>query len=182
MKSNAELHEYGIQNEKSDMRIHVCPRVRRVYVYPTSAGRESLKKGIHTLGYQHQINFPTAEGLRVRPFDIAGFLEIKLPDEAIWDEINFSKSDGTSQKGRKAVKVVLYMAEKKLPPFVSNSKIEVIRDGLNQRDGVDIIAESSKGGRMRIQVKCDFDGGRRSLGGTGYLYLQTHECNPLSKH
>ena len=30
-----------------------------------------------------------------------------------------------------------------------------------------------------IQVKCDWNAGHKELGGTGNLFLQVEECNPL---
>ncbi len=32
---------------------------------------------------------------------------------------------------------------------------------------------------LHTQVKCDFDGGRKELGGTGNLFLQVKEANPF---
>lgn len=55
---------------------------------------------------------------------------------------------------------------------------EIITSTKLQYEGLDIII----GLGARIQVKCDFAGGERALGGTGNLFIQTQECNPHRKH
>jgi hypothetical protein len=47
-----------------------------------------------------------------------------------------------------------------------------------QFEGLDIVVAT----RVRIQVKLDFRGGERELGGTGNLFLQTAECNPTRSY
>jgi hypothetical protein len=46
-----------------------------------------------------------------------------------------------------------------------------------QIEGMDIIVNC----KVKIQVKCDFTGGRKPLG-SGNLFLQTAECNPLRNY
>jgi hypothetical protein len=49
-----------------------------------------------------------------------------------------------------------------------------------QIDGDDIVVLTGAN-RVHIQVKCDYPGGDKALGGTGNLYLQVAERNPLKK-
>ena len=46
----------------------------------------------------------------------------------------------------------------------------------------DVVTDLLVTASLRIQVKCDYRGGPRELGGSGNLFLQTHECNPLRRH
>ena len=174
------LFEYGIQTEKSDIRTHVCPVVRRVYVYPTSSGLMVIESGCYPLvpGYQPGWSEPTAEGYLVPPDDIPCCVELKFRN-TVWDHLNFRKDEDTSEKGRKAVRLVKMMLKRGLLPIPTES--EIVEERNIQISGTDIYVKAN---RLRekdvhIQVKCDFDGGRKELGGTGNLFLQVREINPF---
>jgi len=174
------LFEYGIQTEKSDIRTHVCPVVRRVYVYPTSSGLMVIESGCYPLvpGYQPGWSEPTAEGYLVPPDDIPCCVELKFRD-TVWDHLSFRKDEATSEKGRKAVRLVKMMLKRGLLPIPTES--EIVEERNIQISGTDIYVKAN---RLRekdvhIQVKCDFDGGRKELGGTGNLFLQVREINPF---
>ncbi|MFA7463227.1 MAG: hypothetical protein WCY59_08810 [Anaerovoracaceae bacterium] len=174
------LFDYGIQTEKSDIRTHVCPTVRRVYVYPTESGLIIIEKGNYPLvpGFQPGYAGPTSEGYLVPPDDIPYCVELKFRDGA-WDHLKFRKEESTSEKGRKAVLLVKMMLKRGLLPIPTESEIVEERD--IQISGTDIFvrANSLKERDVHIQVKCDFDGGRKELGGTGNLFLQVKEINPF---
>jgi len=176
---NQRLRNYGIQNEESDIRVHVCPVVRRVYIYPTACGQEAITRDAHPLksGYQKGYDFPTATGYLVPPFEIKKCASIQL-NEDVWKHFKFQKDDTTTQKGKKAQDLVLGMIRNGLLP------IPALGEEVNEKDiqikGQDIIIRGNAITRsgIRIQVKCDFLGGEKELGGTGNLFLQTQECNP----
>jgi hypothetical protein len=111
-----KLYDYGIQNEDSHIRAHVCPEVRRVYVYPTSQGIKALTKGRDALGYQSGVNGPTANGKLVKPFDIANCVSLQINDRA-WDTIKFDDKDSTTKKGGKAIKLIVAMIKAGLSPL-----------------------------------------------------------------
>jgi len=180
---NTALVDYGIQTEKSHIRAHVCPKARRVYVYPTPNGIEAIESGayISRPGYQSGISMPTSLGYLVPPFDIAECVALAIRPDA-WDYLNFSDEDSLTDKGNKAVRLVKGMLKRGLFPIPAIGTEITDRD--LQVDGTDIIIRA---GAIRqqdivIQVKCDFPGGERDLGGTGNLFLQIAECNPLGIH
>lgn len=173
----AKLIEYGIQNEDSHLRAHVCPQVRRVYVYPTPCGVEALENGIETLGYQCGVEYPTANGKRVPPFSIRNCVALQVNKEA-WDGYAFSQKESTSHRGKKATRFVLRMLKNGIFPLPLGVLTDANLSRALEVKGRDIHVWTKKG-RIIIQVKCDFVGGEKELGGSGYLYLQTAECNPL---
>ena len=91
-------------------------------------------------------------------------------------KINFSPEDSTGAKGDKAVKIVSGLIRRGMFPFYLEG-IEVGDYDL-QIEGLDIIVSMN----ARIQVKCDYRGGPRWHGGTGNLFLQVAECNPLNEY
>mgnify|MGYP001454409728 CR=1 FL=1 len=178
-QTKPELFEYGIQTEDSHVRAHVCPLVRRVYVYPTIQGIEALTKGIEALGYQPGVDGPTANGMLVKPFDIAKCVSLQINDRA-WEVIEFNVADETTIKGEKAVKLIVGMIKAGLFPLPAGIIIDPNLSTAIQIMGDDIFVWTQKS-CVKIQVKCDFRGGESYLGGTGNLYLQTAERNPLKK-
>lgn len=180
---NRSLIDYGIQNENSHIRAHVCPIVRRVYVYPTACGMATIGSGDYPKvgGHQPGVNFITSEGYLVPPFDIQRCAAISIND-GVWDALAFAETDSTSVKGRKAVRLVVGMLKHGLFPFPALA--EEITDEDLQISGADILIKAgvvAKEGTI-IQVKCDLKGGEAELGGTGNLFLQVSECNPFSNH
>jgi len=181
--SNTKLVEYGIQNDNSHVRAHVCPTVRRVYVYPTKEGISAIETGAFRCVYGHQpgIDTPTAKGYLVPPFSIRKCVSLQVSD-AVWESLAFNEQDGLGEKGQKAVRMVLGMLRNGLFP------IPAIGANINdlglQITGTDILIDRTAIGKfdVHVQVKCDFPGGEASLGGTGYLFLQIEECNPFGIH
>jgi len=177
--STSGLFDYGIQNEESHIRAHVCPMVKRVYVYPTEQGIQALTKGPEALGYQPGVDGPTANGRLIKPFDIEKCVGLEINKRA-WESVGFDGEDSTTEKGRKAVKLVAGMIRAGLFPLPAGVIIDPNISKAIQIKGDDIYVWTQKS-CVKIQVKCDFPGGDKNLGGTGHLYLQTAERNPLKR-
>lgn len=169
---NTKLVSYGIQNEKSDLRAHVCVKIKKVYIYPTEAGIEAVFSGKHPLAPAYTGSIKTATGYLVPPGCISNCEVFKIPDKW-WKRVNFKDFDNTTIKGEKAVRIVKNMIIKGMMPALKLKYEEVTEKDL-QIEGTDIIIRS----KAKIQVKCDYKGGE---GGTGNLFLQTSECNPLKR-
>lgn len=173
---NTQLVNYGIQSEESDIRAHVSIATRHVYIYSTKLGLGIIAQ---PNGYRlvpvYTGNIQTAKGYLVPPGDIPGCEHVSIPDDVFVD-VKFSIRDNTSEKGRKAVLVVRQMLKRGLLPI--DLKVEEIDDEAIQISGTDIIVST----KVKIQVKCDWKAGHRELGGTGNLFLQVAECNPLGMH
>ena len=174
------LINHGIHNEESQLRVHVCPLVRRIYVFPTQCGIDALDKGIPKNGYQTGIDYPTAYGKCVPPFAIKKCVALQV-NPSVWEYWKFKETESTSEKGEKAAKLIKAMIlEGMFPLPIAVGARDELPMSIDIK-GTDILV-FIKGGIIRLQVKCDYRGGEKELGGTGNLYLQTAECNPLQKH
>lgn len=165
-----ELTQYGIQNEKSHIRCHVCPASKSVYVYQTQAALEAIKNTSYKKVEVKTDGIVTAQGLLVPAGDISDVRRIPIADD-IWEKLDIKSTDSTSSKGRKAQDLVTKLIKRGRFPFwlspipITNLKL--------QYEGVDLMVVAKK----RIQVKCDLSGGDRKYGGSGNLFLQTAEKN-----
>lgn len=161
-----KLFEYGIHEEKSDIRAHVTNR--EVIIFKTSECRIALSKGGYrkALAYQPNCKHPTAYGVLVPPDQINDVRKLKFISWSRWDE--FDDRWDTTTKGKWAVDCVIELIRLGRFPFwldveqTKNIKIDI--------EGTDILLAMNQ----RIQVKCDYPCAK-----TGNLYIQTHECNPL---
>lgn len=176
----SELYEYGIMQEKSDARAHVCPVVQRIYVFDTEAARKAIREGNHPIrdASQDGIDGRTATGWLVPVSNIPGIVSLRVR-ECTWQALDFSPQHSPSHKGREAVRLVTAMIKRGCFPFPAYADSTV--DLSTEIDGTDIIASTPSQDR-HIQVKCDRRGGRKELGGTGNLFLQKAERNPLDRH
>jgi len=170
------LYDYGIQTENSDIRCHVAPGTRLIFVFQTaSALALDLAKYKKVPAYQPGVQYPTAEGYLVPPSDIPDIRVLRWNSNGWWS--GFDEKASTSDKGAKAVAVVSTLLRSgRFPLWLSvaqeSGRLEV------QRGGTDILLW----GRWKIQVKCDFWAGKASDGsGTGNLFLQVAELNPLRR-
>jgi len=180
---NTTLIDYGIQNENSHIRAHVCPVVKRIYVFPTANGVAAMESGDYPERSASQPGYDgvTAKGYLVPPFNIGDCVSVSVNDN-VWAALRFDNGEKLTEKGDKAVRLVVGMLKRGLFPFPVVA--EEIRDEDLQIKGADILVKAgviAKEGTV-IQVKCDFKGGEKSLGGTGNLFLQTAECNPLRRY
>ena len=169
---NTQLVEYGIRQEKSDIRAHVSVATKSVYVYGTSDGVAAINTGMYRKAPAYTGSIVTAEGYLVPPDAISGCKRIPIPS----DLMSFNTTDSTSVKGDKAMRVVMQMLKDRLIPIALD--VSDITDEMMQLEGTDIIVQAT----ARVQVKCDWRAGPRELGGTGNLFVQVAECNPLNSH
>jgi len=182
-QTQKDMIAYGIQNEESDLRVHVCPLIKRVYIFPTEEGRKAIKNNDFELvqGYQQNYNEATSEGYLGSPDKIKKCAEVKIRNIA-WKHVKFNENEDTSQKGEKATRLVKNMLINGLLPLPLESKI--IKNKDLQLKGTDILIKKNalKHDKLLLQIKCDYKGGRKELGGTGHLFLQTAEKNPFNKY
>lgn len=171
---NTKLVPYGIQNEESDYRIHVCPLVKCIYIFATDEGRRAARNKIFRKVPVYTGAIKTAEGKLVPPAYIEGCSCVHIP-EGWWEDVSIKEEDTTTVKGEKAVSIAARALKAGKLPIPAPTK-EVVDEDL-QIDGVDIVIPQG----LRFQVKCDYRGGSSDLGGTGNLFLQTAECNPLQQ-
>lgn len=167
------LANYGIHTEQSHYRFHVCFKTGMAYIYKTQNGAQCCDNRFRKVSArQPGVSYATAEGYLVPPARIPGCREMKIP-KAFLDRVQCVPTDTTSEKGRKAVWVARMMFLRGMVPLSVSSEEVVAAD--MQLSGTDIIIKQN----ARVQVKCDFDGGSA---GTGYLFLQVAELNPLRAH
>lgn len=166
------LVEYGIMNEGSDYRAHVCIGSGTVELFPTEEGINAIRAHSYELkgGSQPGYSLNTYAGYAVPVADICGCECIPIPFD-IFESVAVDKWSSTSAKGRESARIIKEMADRHL--IRVPVKLEEQHELKAQIDGVD--ATTVIYGGHRIQVKCDYSGGRY---GTKRLFLQTHECNP----
>jgi hypothetical protein len=170
------LYKHGIEEDESTYRIHVGFQAKAIYVFLTENGRKAADVSRQEkLAGQPGVNYKTAKGKAVPWQKIEGCAEIPIPLD-ILSQVDCHQYNSTSIKGQKAVQVVKEMFLRGLIPL-SFCVSEVTEQDLQVR-GLDIVVESS----VTIQIKCDYRCGSRHLGGTGNIFLQTHECNPLNMY
>ena len=173
---NTKLVDYGIHNEGSDIRAHVCVVAKTVYVYPTIEGVSVVQSGTYQKRTVKTGAFVTAEGYLVPPSKIRRCLPVNV--KSLFDKYAIDFTDTQSVKGKRAVDIVLHMLKIGYFPFFVAT--DEVKDEMLQIQGTDIYVNA----KMKIQVKCDFEGGEPKKPGergdrvTGNLFLQIAECNP----
>lgn len=176
-----KLYDYGIQLERSDVRVHVSPATQRLYVFPTAKAQKLLEdrgdEFPEVPAFQRDVPYPTARGKLVPCDQIPDLRTICLPVADEWWEKEFRAELCTKTKGTRACKLVeLALKRGYIPLFFAD--VREATDVKLQRDGVDIFLWAS----LRIQVKCDWSAGPRELGGSGNLFLQQAELNPRKRY
>jgi hypothetical protein len=171
---NTKLVEYGIYSEESDIRAHVCPLAKCVYIYRTTAGIEAIEAKEYPLKPVWTRGIKTAEGYVVPPDDIRGCVAVKLRD-CTWEALNLRKEMKPDVKGKRAATLVEEMIKRGHFPVPMIG--EEVNDLKTQIEGTDIKVSVNN---LKIQVKCDLEGGgtKGENGCTGNLFLQVRECNP----
>ena len=176
-KEQTELFRYGIQTEQSDIRAHVGPICKSVFVYQTNRMLLWLKE--HYQEYRvGEATQPGVEGVTGRGFlvplkDVPGLRTLRYHSYE-WSTFPH-KSATTSRKGDAAVDVVCKLLEMgRFPLWVDGNTED---RGSLQIKGTDIIVFA----KQYIQVKCDYLAGPKECGCSGNLFVQTHESNP-KKH
>lgn len=172
---NRNLVNYGIQNEGSDFRCHVGYQVQRVYVFPTQSGRIALNTGLYRKVPVVTNGIITAEGYPIPISHIDGMKEIIIPINT-YSKYKITKDQRKNLMGQLATAIVVDMLIANLIPLPVALGPEP--DKALQIDGCDILINAS----LKVQVKCDWMAGSKSLGGSGNVFLQVAECNPWKQH
>lgn len=169
------LFEYGIQTEDSDIRCHVAPATKLIFVFQTkSALSLDLSKYPLRPAYQPDVDYRTSEGWCVPWNDIPDIRMLRWHSIPWWD--TFENLEKTTDKGIAASRVAEgLLLSGRFPLWPVNAK-ESLRLSV-QKGGTDILLW----GKWKIQVKCDFRAGPKELGGTGNIFLQKAEINPLKR-
>jgi len=172
---NARLVKYGISEEESDIRAHVTLIGRQIVVFPTAEivrliGETQYREATATQpGVNGQI---TARGYVVPITDIQR-LAIVRSDKYPWPTQKQYDDMSLSNKGDIAVQAVCAaIRANRFPLWVS---ADIVSDIELDIRGMDITINA----RRRIQVKHDWGCWN---GGTGNVFIQTHECNPLKQY
>ncbi len=170
----SKLREHGLKQEGSDLRIHICAKVMKAYLFPTARGIDAINSGLYPeySAGQEGVNFSTARGFCVPPGDISGCVAYPIP-ENILIRYPIEYSFSCKKKGKVAVSIARVMLRQGLIRFPTLPQKIMSGDIKMEKTGTMHI------GNCKIRIKCDFNGGDRSLGGTGSLFLQTAEANPL---
>jgi hypothetical protein len=186
MTPQRKLFNYGIREERSDVRVHVSPVTQRLYVFPTADVQKLLNERGEEFrevpAYQDGIDYATATGLLVPWNQIPNIRVVRVPKEW-WADGYFQAHHTTTTKGQRAVQLVTRGLEEGYIPLPFNGKgaFNGITEPTNvvvQRDGSDVIVC----GRLRIQVKCDWLAGPKELNGSGHIFLQLTELNPRKRY
>lgn len=175
MSQHSDLVPYGIEDEESDYRLHVSFGCGKAYLFSTREGRKALRKAKDEpdtfrrfAAKQPGANFTTGVGYRIPWQAIEGCQEMELPLEMLW-AVNCQTTDPPDMKGRKAMAIAWELYAQGL---LSMAPIAEVSGQDMQIRGVDLVSSSG----LRIQVKCDFWGGRSGLA------IQTHEANPFRRY
>jgi hypothetical protein len=153
----------------------VGPLCGRIFAYQTTVMLEQLLRKQYRLApaYQPGVSGATGLGYPVPLIDVFDLREPEWPFERWWER--FDVSQLTSRKGAHAVDVVTHILDDgRFPLWGANG--ENSNDFDIQVSGTDMIVV----GKWRIQVKCDYKAGPRPKG-TGNLYVQVAERNPLKR-
>lgn len=168
--------KYGIEEEQSDIRAHVSLPGRRVTVYRTA----DMVALISSNSYQEKeatqpgVAFATGKGWTV-PIGHIQPQFVMTSDVFPWEDWTHHLMD-CGQKGDMAVICVkAAILANKFPLWVC---AHVNGDKELDIRGTDIFVSAKR----HIQVKYDALSYPRDEGGTGNLFIQSHECNPLKIH
>jgi hypothetical protein len=170
-----KLFPHGILTENSDIRAHVALGTRAIYVFKTSYAIELIRSRSYPSrpACQPGVLGITAMGIIVPWKDIPDIRRIQYLSERWWE--SFSEQDTTTVKGKKACDVVAKLLKMGRFPLWCTEPANDTKNIELQIKGTDVLLW----GKWRIQVKCDYKAGE---GGSGNLFLQTEERNPLKRH
>jgi len=165
------LVEHGIFTENSNIRAHVSPTAREIFVFKTADMVKEITENKYVIrpAFQNGVNGKTADGYLV-PWKPLLFIRTVQGAKTQWWQ-NFAETDSLTVKGQKAVKLVSYAIKAGRFPLWANP--EEVKDIKIDIAGTDITVS----GKWKIQVKCDYNAGI-----TGNLYIQFEECNPLKNY
>jgi len=150
-----------------------------VYVYPTKHMLSLLKGKTYKLSTAKQPGYDgiTAEGWIVPITDVPELRILKFNSCSLWKDFGCTQhAISTTKKGEIACDIVMQLLHLGRFPLWIKSRIKDDKD--LQIKGTDIFVD----GKWRIQTKCDWLAAPKIDGGTGNLFIQTKELNPLKLH
>ena len=182
---NRTMVRYGIREEGSHFRVHVCYPIMRMYVFSTDKGRGALmraeREGLRRMTVLTG-DIPTAYGYAIPISWIEGISDVLIPLD-LWKRYPIErKIMVTSQMGQLAAYIVYESLLRNLVPLPvqpNHADTKAL-----QIEGTDILINAI----LKLQVKCDMPGGDSrycDLNGraaTGNLFIQTDECNPYKRY
>lgn len=173
----SSLIEYGIASEGSDIRAHVTIPGRQIVVFRTADMKALVEAN----------NWPrvgaSQPGVNGRTTGIGHLVPITAIEPVCiirsaacpWHKWSHWMRMDTDEKGRVAVSIVkAAIRANKFPFWVCACGVGVDLD----IRGTDIYVNTDR----KIQVKHDGKAYPKELGGSGNLFIQTHECNPRRKY
>jgi len=166
------LCKYGIEEEQSDIRAHVSLPGRCITVFRTADMVKLIKENkFREVGAtQPGVEYDTAKG-RLVPLKAIKPKGVLTSEVFPWGEYHHEEMD-TGAKGDMAVECVIRAIRANKFPLWLNPEIEGNKDLDIQ--GTDVIVSAKR----RIQVKYDHLAYPKAKGGSGNLFIQTHESNP----
>lgn len=184
---NTKLANYGIHTEESDWRIHVCVKAKAVYCFPRDAAVAAVNRRAMINQDGHKVvttgDIVTATGYAIPIEEIDPIYPVRIPSGWISHVhgarayITIHERMSTTAKGEKAEKVVAALWRNGYLNFIRPISLQEQTEIHVQHRGIDLIAVMPT-----VQIKCDFAGGDKALGGTGNLFIQLSECNPYQQH
>lgn len=176
---NTQLKNFGIQNWESEYMIHVCPKPGKVYIYKTEIGQDAADSGLYPqksvwTKLPNGSKCETARGYAVPWHRLAGIRFYNIPNDLLQAHKRVARAS-PSRKGRWAEWVFQEMRKRGLIDHDTSSIM--VNDLGAQLRGIDIEIQAPT-----YQVKYDGPGGHKEFDGSGNLFLQTDECNPLGFH
>lgn len=184
---NTKLANYGIHIEESDWRIHVCVKAKVAYCFPREAAIVAVNQRATSNQDGHKVvttgEIVTATGYAIPIEEIDPIYPIRIPPSWLSHKYNerayitIHEQMSTTAKGDKAEKIVQALWRNGYLNFIQPISLQKQTEITMQHKGIDLIAVMPK-----VQIKCDFAGGAKDLGGTGNLFIQLSECNPYQQH
>ncbi len=171
---NVDLLKYGIEDEQSDIRAHVTVQGRQVVVFQTETARQVCRDN----QYQHvPATQPGVDGATTAMGYLVPITDLNpryiLTSNVFPWNTYYVESMTITELADAAVCVVrAAIIANKFPLWVCP---RVTTDKELDISGTDITVQMKR----TIQVKHDRLAFDRSLGGSGNVYIQTHESNPL---
>lgn len=180
-KGNTVLVKYGIEEENSDHRVHVCGLFNIAYSFKSEEMLEFINANTFKARDVSSYGIVTAKGFLVpiKKASQVGVIKEHILPSYIWTPCN--KESSEKNKGIWAVGVAKKSIENNIVTFDSSIQTKEINTLVEQINGKDILVVNNK---ISVQVKCDLRACYRHHheNGTGNLFIQTHECNPTKQH
>lgn len=179
-KGNTNLIKYGIEEEQSNYRIHVCGIFNIAYSFNSESMIDFINANNFSSRDVYSYGVVTAKGFLV---PLKKSIQVGIVKEHILPSYIWSNCPDSSErnKGIWAVGVARKSIENNIVTFESSIKTQEIHTLVEQINGKDILVVNNK---ISVQVKCDLRACFKNhhQKGTGNLFIQTHECNPTKQY